>query len=140
VKKPRRFVRMFQERFAGMVERGEKCRTIRKRPARMPVVGDVIDCRAWEGAAYRSKQRKLREVVLTEVREVKICEDALTEYCGRPLGEMETLDEFAQEDGFRNWEEMVAWFRETHGLPFEGVLLVWGEGTRGTERTEGTRD
>jgi hypothetical protein len=34
-------------------------------------------------------------------------------------------DVFAQADGFTDWEEMVGWFRDTHGLPFVGHLIMW---------------
>jgi hypothetical protein len=35
------------------------------------------------------------------------------------------LDDFAKLDGFADFEEMKAWFRETHGLPFIGQLIEW---------------
>jgi hypothetical protein len=41
------------------------------------------------------------------------------------LRKTETLDAFAKSDGFSNWQEMVDWFQATHGLPFEGHLIMW---------------
>lgn len=36
------------------------------------------------------------------------------------------LDPFAQSDGFKDWSEMVEFWRAEHGLPiFEGVLIKW---------------
>jgi hypothetical protein len=35
------------------------------------------------------------------------------------------LDLFAMADGFTGWEQMREWFRDTHGLPFSGVLIRW---------------
>lgn len=31
----------------------------------------------------------------------------------------------AQLDGFRNAIEMRDWFRDVHGLPFEGEIIKW---------------
>ncbi len=38
------------------------------------------------------------------------------------------LDTFAHSDGFRDYAEMRDWFEQTHGLPFEGLLIRWGKG------------
>ena len=37
----------------------------------------------------------------------------------------EQLDRIATADGFKDWRDMCMWFSETHGLPFEGVLITW---------------
>lgn len=39
------------------------------------------------------------------------------------------LDGFAQDDGFSDWDEMQAFWRETHGpLPlFDGIFIQWRE-------------
>jgi hypothetical protein len=39
----------------------------------------------------------------------------------------QTDNEFARADGFGSFTEMADWFRETHGLPFTGVVIYWGE-------------
>lgn len=38
-----------------------------------------------------------------------------------------TDNEFAQADGFEGFTEMASWFEDVHGLPFEGVVIYWGE-------------
>lgn len=38
-----------------------------------------------------------------------------------------TDNEFAQADGFAGFTEMADWFRDVHGLPFEGVVIRWGD-------------
>jgi len=43
----------------------------------------------------------------------------MTYYC------LEHLDIFAILDGFTDWAEMIKWFEDTHGLPFEGILIKW---------------
>lgn len=35
------------------------------------------------------------------------------------------LDKFAIADGFKNWQEMIVWFKKTHNLPFYGDLIIW---------------
>jgi hypothetical protein len=121
------FVRMFKPQFAGLVERGKKLQTIRPTPKRMPKSGDKISLRAWIGKPYRSKQRVLREAIIEEVVSIRIDERSLETngvkwcYHGISLG----MESFAERDGFQNWSEMVEWFRSTHGLPFEGVLIRW---------------
>jgi hypothetical protein len=46
---------------------------------------------------------------------------------GVTLGNMPKmgLDEFVKADGFRDFEHMKQWFRDTHGLPFSGRLIGW---------------
>jgi hypothetical protein len=122
------FVRMFKPQFAGLVERGEKLQTVRPIPKRMPKTGDRISLRAWEGKPYRSKQRVLREAVVATAEPITISEKTLERglscwvYGG---GRSRGMDHFAQADGFKDWPALVEWFRETHGLPFSGVLIRW---------------
>ena len=129
----RRFVRMFQPRFAPAVKRGLKRQTVRKRPKVMPRAGDIIDCREWTGKPYRSKQRKLCEGRITRVADIRIearrkCPDIRIE--GRWLNVAE-MEAFANADGFAAAAEMGRWFDDVHGLPFEGIVIYWeplGEG------------
>ena len=117
------FVRLFQPRFADLVESGKKLQTIRKRPRRMPEVGDMIICRAWTGTPYRSKQRDLCSAPITLVKDVQIdAADVVLD--GEKLSDAD-LERFAQADGFSSSEDMLDWFSETHELPFEGILISW---------------
>ena len=36
-----------------------------------------------------------------------------------------SLNLLARQDGFRGWTEMRDWFAETHGMPFQGILICW---------------
>lgn len=114
------FVRMFKPQFAALVESGAKTQTVRPTPERMPQSGDRISLRCWTGAAYRSKQRVLREAVIVGVDHCEITETGVivNSYA-------EPCDDFARADGFRDFFELADWFRKTHGLPFEGVLIRW---------------
>ena len=97
-----------------------KTQTVRPTPKRMPKTGDKISLRCWEGKPYRSKQRVLREAIITSVDHCEITEDGVivNSYA-------EPAFAFAKADGFAGFWEMADWFRETHGLPFEGVLIRW---------------
>jgi hypothetical protein len=112
---------MFKPQFAEMVERGEKCQTIRPTPKRLPEPGDVISLRCWTGKPYRSKQRVLREATITKTLPVFVTEEGVR-LCGLELHDPES---FARADGFEDMPALVEWFGETHGLPFEGVLICW---------------
>lgn len=124
---------MFKAMFACMVEDGRKRQTVRPWPRRIadaPRVGDVIDCRCWEGAPYRSKQTKLAEGVITAVAAVVVDEAGigLWETGGKAVFyrlNRQAAEAFAVADGFPGLAEMLAWFEATHGLPFEGVMIKW---------------
>lgn len=130
VKEPRRFVRMFQPRFAEMVEDGRKRQTLRPTPKRMPEPGDLISLRAWTGKPYRSKQRVLKEAVVVGVEPISISASVLGIGLSKwvyGFGRTLSMDSFARRDGFKDFPEMAAWFEEQHGLPFNGILIRWEE-------------
>jgi hypothetical protein len=104
---------LFQDRFATLVQSGQKKQTIRKK-ARCKV-GDELSLRKWAGKPYRSKQETLLNTRCAEVLDVIVDE-------GKSEPESEA---FAKADGFKSLAEMQDWFRKTHGLPFEGKLIVW---------------
>lgn len=122
--KPRRFVRMFKPQFARLVENNLKLQTVRPIPKRMPVPGDIIDCREWTGKPYRSPQRKLKDSEIVRVDLVVIEEDGLTDG-GIWLPSCNRGYDFARLDGFDDFGTMQKWFDATHGLPFKGIVTVW---------------
>ncbi len=115
---------LFQPQFAELVRAGTKTQTIRRTARCKP--GDKLSLRRWTGKPYRSKQETLRTVTCTAVRSVRIGEPW-------PDGlvidgvEMPTPDRarVARQDGFRCMTEMLDWFDEVHGLPFEGTIIEW---------------
>lgn len=128
----RKIVKLFQPRFAPMVRDGTKLNTIRplpKRPQDMPKVGWEISLREWEGKPYRSKQRVLKESVITRV---EMCE--ITEFGATIEGEGHP--DLAERDGFKDWPDMRSWFDSTHGLPFKGVFIGWDLSESQTEKLE----
>lgn len=104
-----------------------KRQTVRKTPKRkrdMPEVGDKLSAREWMGEAYRSKQRPLIEGTITEVQPVELSALGIS-FNGAMVLDEEAEEAFAIADGFDSYVEMEAWFAETHGLPFTGILIKW---------------
>ena len=121
--KPRRFVRLFQTRFAEAVRTGAKTQTVRATPKRMPAAGDIIDLRTWSGAPYRSKQTHLGLGRIEMVAPVQIDTQGIT--IGATLLVPSNAHHFARLDGFTDEQELLKWFDATHGLPFTGILILW---------------
>lgn len=119
------FVKLFKPQFAELVSRGEKRQTVRPTPKRMPQVGDDISLRAWSGKPYRSKQRLLAEGLITQVVTITITETAVLLRPTQKLTVHVPREKFAADDGFSSWEAMRDWFKEAHGLPFDGILISW---------------
>lgn len=120
---PKSFVRMFKPRFAALVEAGTKTQTVRPTPARMPKAGDKLSLRMWTGKPYRSKQRELRAATVLHVAKIKL--DGLNMWFDGVLASDHKQRVFAIADGFSSAGEMRDWFENEHGLPFEGVVILW---------------
>jgi hypothetical protein len=114
----------FQERFADDVKSGKKRQTIRIERKRPIKPGDKLILGTWEGKPYRSKVRRLGEVVCKEVRDIVIFSNGEIRINGWPLSDLQR-SMLAVDDGFSSAVEMVDWFEENHGLPFEGVVIRW---------------
>jgi hypothetical protein len=119
---------LFQPWGAELVRAGTKRQTIRKTARCKP--GDMLSLRRWTGAPYRSKQEVIREEMCTDVTPIRIDPDRVTLYDDplsddpRTLGIGEARD-IAIADGFTGLNEMLAWFENTHGLPFYGYVIKW---------------
>ena len=112
----------FQKRFAPDVESQKKrqtIRTVRKHPIKE---GDTLYL--YTGMRQRGC-RKLGEVMCKSVEGVTIARGGLLiRVNGKPLDSLRA-NSLAEADGFDSVEEMIYWFEQTHGLPFEGVLIKW---------------
>lgn len=119
---------MFKDRFAELVIDGRKRQTIRPTRKRPIKVGDKLSLRKWSGAAYRTPQVKLLDVTCHAVVTIRIdterYDDAVMIVDGRRISLSEQIM-VAMNDGFSCLNDMRQWFRETHGLPFEGVMIQW---------------
>lgn len=118
-------VLMFQPQFAELVAGGSKVQTVR--PLRAPGyslrAGELISARKWTGRAYRSPQQEIAKIRIVSTNIVVIGEHGIID--GDNELEPFQVNEFAIDDGFKDWPEMREWFRSTHGLPFHGELICF---------------
>mgnify|MGYP001005788972 FL=1 len=116
----------FKKRFAPAVEAGEKRQTIRahRKDGKRPQPGDHL--RLYTG--LRTKEcRKLMDAICTDVSSVHIFDDVSDisiVIAGRRLTRDEGR-ELANADGFNTRAEFLGFFSETHGLPFDGLMIEW---------------
>jgi hypothetical protein len=113
----------FQKQFAPAVKRGEKHQTIRAKRKNRPRVGQM----AYLYTGMRTKKcRLLKKARIKAVYDVRIDHNSVRIFGkGSWMTSDYQLDTFAWHDGFYRWEEMIAWFNATHGLPFHGDLIIW---------------
>lgn len=113
----------FQKKFAPDVKSGKKKQTIRLKRKNPIKEGDTLYL--YTGMRTKSCE-KLREVKCDGVLDFKIYGDGLTFEIGQtPVHHNDSMNRIAIADGFKDWREMVQWFSKTHGLPFEGDLILW---------------
>ena len=112
----------FQAQFAPLVESGEKCQTIRayRKDGRDPKPGDTLYL--YTGQRTR-RCRKLGEAVCKSTERVGISDLGII--VGDDLPPCDERDAIAVADGFSNEWRLIQWFKKTHGLPFEGLLIRW---------------
>ncbi|GAG41433.1 unnamed protein product [marine sediment metagenome] len=113
----------FRKEFAEMVRSGRKRQTIRayRKDGRDPKVGDTL----YLYVGMRTKGcRLLGEHKCTSVEGIALGSNGRM-YTKHGRVEIEREDDVAERDGFASFDEMVAWFRKVHGLPFDGLLIRW---------------
>lgn len=116
-------VLMFQPRFVPKVLDRTKRQTIRPVRLRPIYPGDKLSLRRWYDKPYRSKHVVLQDEVCCAYKPITIEPDTVR-VGGEELSP-ELREELAVCDGFASWSDMREWFVATHGLPFEGVLIMW---------------
>lgn len=111
----------FKKQFADKVRSGEKHQTIRATRKVIPKKGETAYC--YTGLRTK-KCEKLGEWEIKEVHAFDIWDNGefIFDHYMLTAREKENL---AINDGFKNHIEMRDWFKKTHGLPFEGILIVW---------------
>lgn len=121
-------------RHSGVKPKLQTIRGMRKQPFR---VEDTL----YLCTGARTKQyRLLGEAIATSVDEIGIddpmfCEDASPIELVPLVLLMNEAHDVAVRDGFEDLDSMLEFFEKTHGLPFHGQLIRWGE--IGTNRSEG---
>ncbi len=122
----------FDERFAALVESGEKTQTIRKPRAQPIRRGDRLYF--YTGPYRKGERLKIGEGRCTRVRLIRFQNVMGRRVCfvgnrGRAQRRYRQTqhgaDKFAQADGFRSFDEMVGYIEGAYGLPFEGSLIEW---------------
>ena len=114
----------FMKQFINAVLNGNKRQTIRKVRRRGQIkVGDTL--MLYTG--MRTKHcHKLAVARCGSVTPILI--GMGPEYvvrAGTTLLTLRAKQTLAKADGFENFAEMLIWFYDKHGLPFEGVLIKW---------------
>lgn len=123
---------MCQPQFVPKILDGSKPHTIRKSALCKP--GDILSLRRWSGKPYRSKQQILRTVTCISVDPVRIENVSGWGFVAWKNGQQqsqEMVEALARNDGFACAKDMLDWFLNTHGLPFDGFLIRWAPDTYG---------
>ena len=108
--------------FKEKVKSGVKSQLIAKKSCKNPIkVGDKLDL-YWKPQSPECE--KLGEATCTRIDLIEITKNRLVlPYISG--GMFNVLNAFAISDGFDDWNQLIEFFEETHGLPFKGVLIEW---------------
>lgn len=118
----------FQNRFAPDIRSGAKKNTIRamrKGRSRHARPGEALQL--YTGMRTSVCEKLIDDPTCLNVLPIEInqnCCKVFIRLDGRELRSDEA-EELAIADGFKNVEELAAFFKETHGLHFEGVSISW---------------
>jgi hypothetical protein len=112
----------FQKQFVPKILSGDKRQTIRAKRKHPIKVNDKLYL--FTGLRTKNCQR-LFDTVCREIKDIEIQKDGIIWLDNDKLSNYEDLNELAQSDGFKNWWEMIDWFKKIHGLPFYGQLIRW---------------
>ncbi len=119
----------FKKQFAHLVESGEKRQTIRalRKDGKNPKPGHTL----YLYTGQRTKScRKLGEAICKSVEQICINESwgiSLANLDGGQYRELSIDEETAliEADGFYYSFQFYKFFKDTHGLPFFGLLIKW---------------
>lgn len=117
----------FQQQFADAVASGQKHQTIRAHRKQPIIAGDRVHLFT---GMRRPGCQKLGVGVVTRVVPITIglgfaMDEIRIGHGGAPFLDTGERAQLARTDGFGCASDLVEWFRETHGLPFTGSLIVW---------------
>lgn len=117
----------FQKRFAPLVQSGQKRQTIRalgKRRHARP--GEPLQLYTGQRSKACRKLISPDPVCLSTAKiEMTVERGFFEAFLDGRLLNTEDLAGIARADGFDDVPHMVGWFVQTHGLPFEGILIKW---------------
>jgi hypothetical protein len=116
---------------AALVEARQKWQTVRRRPKRMPKVGENLSARVWTGKPYRSKQREIAQFTITRVAAIRILRRGWARELLSIKIDDDWLDDtsteaFARADGFTGQISMLQAFERMGELPLhDGIVIYW---------------
>jgi hypothetical protein len=108
----------FKQQFEQAVKTSLKEHTLRNKRKRKTVPGDKL-------ALYVSMRTKfcrlIKRVICTFVYDVRLTTKSIT------IGgkKVKDLNAFAISDGFKDFKEMIKFWKDTHSLPWNGELISW---------------
>ena len=111
----------FKKQFAEKVRDGSKCQTVRGQRDRHANPGEAVQL--YTGMRTKQCDKLIPDSICTSVSKVVI-NNNLVMIDGWILWGS-NLEKFAIADGFANYADFLAFFKEVHRLPFEGVLIKW---------------
>ncbi len=110
----------FKKRFIEFVEAWLKTHTLRNKRKRPIKPGDnLILCTGMRTKFYKEIMR----VICTFVHPASVTEDNV--FINHKI--VKDKDAFAKSDGFRDFDDMKSFFKDTHELPWCGELISWGK-------------
>ena len=116
---------MFQPQFEPLIVSGTKLHTVRPLGKSRLRVGMALSLRVWTGKPYRSKQREFLKSTVKDVCRVIITDGEI--HLDNVQLSPQGREEFAHNDGFKDFAELRAWFVNAHGLPFVGKVIYWSK-------------
>jgi len=112
----------FKKRFAPLIISGAKPHTIRGHRKRHARPGEAMQL--YTGMRTKHCIKLLDpDPICVSVKPIVISESSIQLDGLLLLGNQ--VDRLAEADGFETIDEFFKFFRDTHGLPFEGVLIEW---------------
>lgn len=111
----------FLARYADAVAGGAKRQTVRRQRKRPIAPGDAL----YLYTGMRTKAcRRLLVTQCRMTRELRVTENGTLKLDGQALY-AGAIDQFARNDGLRDWNELRAFIERRYGLPFDGVVIYW---------------
>jgi len=110
--------------FKDKIISGAKRQTIRSVRKRAIATGDKLYL-FWKQQSPKDCE-KLGEATCTSVKHIQIMRNGYVMPYESQMVKVH-LDTFAIADGFDNWDDLIQYIEKSYGLPFEGVLIQWGD-------------
>lgn len=111
----------FNKKFVPHILNGTKKQTIRAFRKNPIKVGNHL----FLYTGMRTKEcEKIGEAICVAIYKISIRTDGITISPNFEVP-INQLNHYAQQDGFKNWDDMRRWWVLTHDLPFNGNLIMW---------------